>query len=505
MLLGGFPHRPSTVDALASQASSALPSPNQSAMPDTEQASRTATSSALVGLNGPKRKKRVWLWALVICASALFLVLGLVWSAPPPPKEITLATGGKTGAYFSFGKEYADALGKDGLRVKVVNTAGSDENIRLLLQGKADVAFVQGGVSPVEGQDVGAALGQKARDVTVGDALASIAAVYFEPLWVFYRGDQRVVLLSQLKGKKVAMGARGSGTLALARELLARNGVDATNADLHYLNSAKAADALIKGEVDAAMMVTSHRSQDVQKLVTAPGVHLMSFRRHVAYVRSVPYLDRIDLAQGILDLRTDSPPEDVVLLAPAATLVCRRGLHPTVVQRFLTVAKKLHGGRGLMNRAGRFPAADLADLPLHDAAETFFMSGMPATRWVPFWIVRLAFKLKILALPLITLLLPFAKLGSVLWVFRIKYLIRRHYQALRRIEADCEEATDGDRLRQALDALDLLRSHMAKVSRGVPDTYQDQIYHWRLHVTMVKDELEARLAQASKATHEPSP
>jgi len=455
-----------------------------------------------------KRRKRIRLWVLVLAASTLFLILGLKLSSPPPPKSIVLATGGKTGAYFAFGKRYAEAISQSGLDVRVVNTKGSVDNILRLLKGEAEIAFVQGGVLPNPSQPLKEVPGDATGEGTVGDALASVAAVYYEPLWVFYRSKSRISMLSQLRGKGkgpegkdlakggIAVGAEGSGTLALARELLSRNGITPENTRWAYLNSAAARAALLAGEVDAAMLVTSHKSSDVQKLTTAAGVRLMSFQRHVAYTKSIPYLDRIDLAQGILDLGKDCPPNDVVLLAPAATLVCRRDLHPLVVQRFLTVATQIHAGRGLMNQAGRFPTRELVDLSLHQAAETFFLSGMPATGWMPFWLLRLVFKLKILALPLITLLLPFGKLGSVIWVFRIKSLIRRHYKALRRVESDFEEATEPAQLRGAVDALNSLRDEMARVSQGVPSNYQDQIYHWRLHVAMARDEFERRLAAA---------
>ena len=442
-------------------------------------------------------RRRILLWVVAITASVVFLILGIMWSEPPPPAQIILATGGKTGAYYSYGKEYKKLMGDRGLRTAVRNTAGSVENVRLLLSGRADVAFVQGGVSPGAEQTVAEVLGVGDDQRRVGEVLASIAALYFEPLWVFYRGDDPLVLLNQVKGKRVALGAKGSGTLALAKVLLSRNGVDEANTQFHYLNSAKAAAALMEGKVDVAMMVTSHESQDVVKLVQAPDVRLMSFRRHVAYVKSLPYLGRVDISQGMVDLQQNIPPSDMVLLAPAATLVCRRDLHPTVVDQLLRAAKMLHRKGGLLHPAGRFPNEDLVDLPLHEAAETYYQSGMPGlTGLVPFWIVRLVFKLQILALPLITLLLPFFKLGGVLWHFRINHLIRRHYTALRGIETQYEQAADAATLREAVDDLKSLRDQMAHVSRGVPGTYQNQIYHWRLHVSMVIEEFEQRLRDA---------
>ena len=436
------------------------------------------------------KRRRLILWAVAVGVSLLLLLAGILVSAPPPPAKVALATGVPTGAYARHGTRYAEALGKNGLTVTLRNTEGSVENIRLLLKGEADVAFVQGGVSLSPGLALGDALeGRK-----IDEALRSMAAVYFEPLWVFTRGDGPPELLTELRGKRIAVGARGSGTLALATDLLRRNEVTDQNATFVRLNAAAAAAALLAGEADVAMMVTSHESEDVLTLLRSPGVHLMSFRRYVAYVRTIPYLGKVDLTQGMLDLGKNAPRRDVVLLAPAATLVCRRDLHPAIVYQFLRQAKAFHGKAELMVPADTFPNAKLVDLPLHEAAEEYFQSGMPTiVRLLPFWLVRLASKFKILLLPLVTLLLPLFRSAGGLYSYRFTSVIRKCYTALRDVEREYHDARSPAQLAEALLKLRELKQDMADLAQKAPGSYQMRIFRWREHCAIVRADIVERL------------
>ena len=102
------------------------------------------------------------------------------------------------------------------------------------------------------------------------DALGSL---YHEPLWVFYRGDKRVERLSQLAGKRIGVGPPGSGTHAIAMQLLAANGLiesdpkENARAVLVEENVASAATALQKGELDAAFFVAAFEADYIQRLL----------------------------------------------------------------------------------------------------------------------------------------------------------------------------------------------------------------------------------------------
>src|SRR5205807_5774708 len=115
--------------------------------------------------------------------------------------------GDPAGGFAVLGREYKARLDRMGLRVELVASSGSLENLRLLRSGHADVAFVQGGSAGPDGEPGVCALG----------------AVCSEPLWVFSRAPART--LRDLRGRRVALGPAASGTDAIGRQLLGEHGV----------------------------------------------------------------------------------------------------------------------------------------------------------------------------------------------------------------------------------------------------------------------------------------
>jgi TRAP-type uncharacterized transport system substrate-binding protein len=128
---------------------------------------------------------RLWLLSIRdMLASAgplLFVGIGLLiaaywWLDPQPPRDVTLATGPAGSADAEFGKRYVDALAKNGITVHLLTTQGSTTNLSALREGKAGVAFVRGGTVTEDSNDDDA-------------GITSLGALFYEPLWVFYRAD----------------------------------------------------------------------------------------------------------------------------------------------------------------------------------------------------------------------------------------------------------------------------------------------------------------------------
>lgn len=158
---------------------------------------------------GPLRRT-LTLWVLAVrdmLASAgpvAFLAVGLLvaaywWLDPQPPKTVRLATGPEGSAYAGFGKRYAAALAREGITVELIPTEGSVANLQLLRDGQADVAFVRGGsgaapatangsgLAPPEMPASGASAPEAAAPVDDDASLQSLGALFYEPLWIFYR------------------------------------------------------------------------------------------------------------------------------------------------------------------------------------------------------------------------------------------------------------------------------------------------------------------------------
>ena len=165
-----------------------------------------------------KRLRKISLRDLLLVAapSLLLLLLGF-WAAaqfirPAPPKQLVFSSGGEGGAYQSFAARYSDVLARYDVTLVEKPSAGAVENLQRLRDENSgvDAAFVQGGIATA-GSD---------------DNLLSLGSLYYEPLWIFYRAALAPLdRISQLKGRRIAVGAMASGTYKLALELLEANGI----------------------------------------------------------------------------------------------------------------------------------------------------------------------------------------------------------------------------------------------------------------------------------------
>jgi TRAP-type uncharacterized transport system substrate-binding protein len=416
-----------------------------------------------------------WPWAVL--AGGL-LAGGWVFVKPAPPNRVVLAAGPAGGSYQWWARKYAKTFADAGVTLDVRQTFGSVDNYRHL---DADAAS-RGG--PLAGDDGGVSVAMvqsgTAPEGLTAD-LRAVASLYLEPVWVFHRGDP-AWQLPDLRGKRVAVGPEGSGPRSLAERLLKANGVPATSrpapaaaaasfaAALHMADQAAdaarptsgplsvapvafvpltdraAADALRAGRVDAALFVISPRHPLAAELLSDPTVRLMSVGRHEAYARVFPFLSDVKLPRGAVDLAKDLPREDTYLLAPAANLVCRAGTHPAIVALLIQAAAAAHDRGDLLSRPGELPSTRYVEFPIDPAAAEHFRHGPPLLqRVLPWHLAAFADRMKILLLPLLTLLIPLARLAPPVYVWRMRSRIYRWYRVLREIDrklrADAAPAT----------------------------------------------------------------
>lgn len=421
------------------------------------------------------------LYGLAIVLVVAGFVVAYQFVDPAPPNTLTMATGDPGGAYHAFGKRYQEVLARDGIAVRLVATAGSAENLQRLSRSDApasdriDIAFVQSGVGSASAMP----------------ELRALASLYYEPLWIFVRRGAAETDLRELAGRRLAVGAVGSGTRQVVQALLAANAIgagDAHGTRIDELGSAAAAAALLDGKVDAAFIVTAPNSAVLDRLNANPEVALLSLGRTATYARRFKYLTRLELPEGVLDLVADKPERDVALLSPAATLVARQDLHPALVDLVMRAASEIHGPAGLFEAPGEFPSPRLVDFPLSPDAERYFESGLGfLNRFLPYWAATQIGRLWVLILPVLTLLIPLLRIAPPTYRWQVRRRIVRWYRDLKRLEATLRRAA------QAGDAPALER-HLAEVERmqdevgqlSVPIGYADNLYQLRTHIEFVR-------------------
>lgn len=392
------------------------------------------------------------------------LILAYWWLDPTPPKTVTLATGPAQSAYEDFGQRYKKALAADGIKVVLLQSEGSSANLQLLREGRADLAFVQGGTGELLPED--------------SDTLVSLGSLFLEPVWLFYRTDVarrtipsgRFDNLHQLRGLRVNVGSQGSGVPTLMEKLLDANHVSTKEIKLSQLEQTPAAVAFLAGKLDALVFASAPESLMVQMLLQTPGVQLLDFAQNEAYSRRFPFLSPVTLLRGVVDLASNEPPRDVRLVASTTSL-------------FAQNAQTLHSNAGWFNRAREFPSTRHAELPIAKEGDRAINEPAPLLqRYLPFWIANLIERMWLVLGILLAAMLPLSRIVPPLYQFRVRSRVFRWYGRLREIEAQIEAGTA--RPQDMLTELDKLDAHVEKVS--VPLSYADELYALRNHIHLVR-------------------
>jgi TRAP-type uncharacterized transport system substrate-binding protein len=394
-----------------------------------------------------------------------------------PPKTITITSGEKGSAYYSVAEKYAKILARDGVKLVILPSAGSAENLKRLADPafKVDIGFVQAGLA--KGQNIG--------------KLVSLGSVSYQPLLVFHRLPKPVEVLSQLTGLRIAVGHEGTGTRKLALTLLSVNGIEPGGATtLLEAEGEEAATALLAGKADAIfLMADSASSQTMRALLRTPGIGLVNFTQADAYVRRIGYLNKLTMPKGAMEFGKNIPAEDVTLVCPTVELIARDNLHPALSDLLLAAAVEIHGRAALFQNRGDFPAALENEFKISDDAKRFYKSGKSFFyRYLPFWLASLLNRILVVFVPLLIILIPGLKSIPALLRWRMSLHINRWYRLLLLVEQDASKQNGPENKKGLYRRLDEIESEVYKMK--VPASYGDQFYVLKTHINFVRNKLQ---------------
>src|SRR5262249_61929996 len=100
-----------------------------------------------------------------------------------------------------------------------------------------------------------------------------------------------------------------------------------------------------------------------------PHLRLMSFGHADAYPRLLPFIKKLTLPSGVIDVAHDIPEKEVALIGTKAMLAARDGLHPALVELLVAAAPEIHGSTGFFEEPGEFPGTTRADLRISTDAD----------------------------------------------------------------------------------------------------------------------------------------
>lgn len=403
--------------------------------------------------------------AVVIAASAVWWLSRDIL----PPSTVRFAAGIEDGGYWRIATQYRDILAKDGIDLELIPTAGSVENARLMANGQADAALLQGGIP-------------------VGDGIETLGAVFTEPFLIFARATAGLDVPrnpAQWSGLRIAAGGDGSGTRAAARVFLDAAGLADDANTLLPLGGAKAATALTSGDVDVALFVAPLSAPYLSPVLADQDANLLQLDHLVALSRRMPQSVRVDVPSGAFALDPPLPPSRRRLLGLVARIVAQPELHPAIVDRLVEAARQVHEPGDVITPQGRFPSMDNTSLPQDAYARDLIADGpSPLTAFLPYWVVAQISRFAILLLPIVFLLLPFLRALPGLYKWSVRSRVFRHYARIREIDEAAADTDDPEQLR-ALDAeLADLDREIAHLKLPLP--HRGYAYDARLHIDLLR-------------------
>lgn len=415
------------------------------------------------------------LWPLLVLCVIAFL-LALHFLRPAPPDTLTIASGSEGSRFNLVALQYQKILKRSGIKLKVLTTEGSLDNLERLRSPKSgvDIALVQSGISPSS---------------EAGD-LVALGSVFYIPITIFYRSPHPLERLSEFHGHQVSVGPEGSGTRTVALQLLKANGiVPGEQTELLDLDGTDAKLAIMSGKVEAIFLTgDSATTEVISEIMHAPGVRLFDFQQADAYVRRFRYLSRLEVPAGAFDLGENLPATQINMLASTAELVAHSNLHPALSDLLIEAATEVHGRAGLLQNPGEFPSPRASEFPVSADATRYYKSGKSfAYRYLPFWLATLFDRALVVLVPMLLVVIPIIRYIPELYDWNIRRRINRRYGQLMALERQSLGHFTAEQRTALLEQLQ--RIEKSVIALKMPGSHAIQLYGLRQHMQFVRDKL----------------
>lgn len=408
----------------------------------------------------------------------IFFLGFLIWFLiPTPPKKITMTTGADNGLYYRFGQQLAKELLKEKISLEVLPSAGSLENIQRLKQENANVhvGILQGGVG----------------QVSENPNISALASVFDEQVWIFYRKaafKEGLTKMTQLKDKNISIGPQGSGTRDLGLKLLKLNQIDPqadkSSIQLKDFTASQSFKALHTKELDAVMLVSGPQAPIVLEYLRSPDLAVMNFDQADAYAVRLPFLKKVLVPRGVINLAEDLPKKDITILAAPAALVVHENIHPALITPLMRAMESSISQMGLLQKEGDYPSDSGFAWPHNDDAKHYLKNGASFLhRHLPFWSVVWVDRAIRIILPLLAILIPLFNYLPKLISMSVEAKTSAIYKKLRMLEL----SVAADPQKSWKDEWQALQAQA--IAMRVPKKYAVKVYELRMYLEMVRDKL----------------
>lgn len=283
---------------------------------------------------------------------------------------LDIGTGGTAGTYYPLGGAIAEALNKSmpNVNVSVQSTGASVANINMLKDGSIQLAFVQNDIAYYAANGVEMFEGKKV------DGLRGIATLYPETIQLVTLQKSNIQSISDLRGKRVAVGSPGSGTEANARQILGAYGLSYDDIDEQYLSFGEAAGALKDGNVDVAFVTAGFPTAAIQDIAVTNPIRLLGVdSEHAnAIIDKYPYYTQTTIPAGTYEGISEDVPAVSVMAMLATTDKMNDQLGYDITKSIFTQVDKLAAAHSVGKLISKESALKGMSLKMNAGAEKFF-------------------------------------------------------------------------------------------------------------------------------------
>lgn len=229
-------------------------------------------------------------------SAAIFAVAMGVTLPAAAQTQLSIATGGTGGVYYPMGGGLAEIINNriDGYSATAEVTGASVENMGLIATGDADLAIALADTVEQAYSGTGRFEGQQLPMVR------GLASMYANMVQIVALDSSGVTSLSDLRGRRVSVGAPGSGTEVNAEQILTANGISYDDIDEQRLNFNETADALANGDIDVGFWSVGAPTSSILNLATTQSIHVIPLTEDemTAAIGANPVFARTQLAGG---------------------------------------------------------------------------------------------------------------------------------------------------------------------------------------------------------------
>lgn len=250
----------------------------------------------------------------------------------PAPAEqvfVNIASGGTAGTYYPLAGGMADIWNRNipGINATAQSTGASVANINMLEDGEAEVIMVQNDIAYYSANGTEMFEGKEYAN------LRGLCILYPEDIQIVTLEGKGIETVADIKGKRVAVGAPGSGTEANARQILEAAGITYDDITEQYLDFGDASSNLKDGNVDVAFITAGHPTAAIQDIGAQHKVKLVIVEDDMAdrLIDKYPFYTKLTIPGGTYS----GIDEDIKTVAVQAMLAVDAGLDEDLAYNML--------------------------------------------------------------------------------------------------------------------------------------------------------------------------